>query len=108
MGFCSDRSIQKYPFNGKILIGLLFYAFNLISDFIFLWFEAKSVRQYLDIIYMAATIMTFAANFTIVVLKTNEMFEFIQKSEKIVNKSKLISYATKFFNGNIKTMTEYC
>lgn len=89
MGFRSDHLLQRCPLNGKNLLGLVFYAFILLSDFMFILFEAKDIRQYLDIFYMAATVLADAISFTIMVFIADDLFEFIRKCEKIANKSKL-------------------
>lgn len=95
LGFRSNHLFQKYLFNGKLSIGLLFYAFILISDIMFILFEAEIIRQYLDTFYMAATIAALTISFVNLVIKTDLVFGFILKCEKIADKSKLISNVTK-------------
>lgn len=63
------------------------YSFSILS-WMFLVCEAKTFIEYTTAIYVASALIVVAISFTIVIFHIQNIFEFIEKCEKIIQKGK--------------------
>lgn len=88
LGITSHQSVQKYPFNWKILMVSFSYGSSSIIQLIYLTEAIQSanrISECTDSIFITATTISVALYFAISVYYMSELFRFIRGCEKMVD-----------------------
>lgn len=64
---------------------------SLISAFIFIGYEAKTIDQYVDALYLSATLMISTFHFVIFLWKMDNLFKLIDDFEHLIKERKIKS-----------------
>lgn len=78
---------QNDRFSGKILKASFLYGFNSILNCAFLFHKARTFREYTDDIYMTSATIVITISFITVIVKMSRLFKFINRCERIAEKS---------------------
>lgn len=78
---------QSDRFSGKIFKASFLYGFNSILNCAFLFHKAKTYRQYTDDIFMTSATIIISISFITVIVKMSRLFKFINRCERISEKS---------------------
>lgn len=95
LGINSQQSIQKLPFNPKILMVLVLYGLLSISHLIYLMQAIgsdKRFAEYTDSIFGTAACISVAFYYAITVLNKSILFKFIDDCKRIMEKSEFHSH----------------
>lgn len=87
LGICSIGTRQTYDKRNKLLIGFLIFGISSILHCVFLFGVAKTFEEYANSIYMTTMTISISAVYSIVVWKTEKLFQFIKGCEQIINES---------------------
>lgn len=82
-------SPHKHPFNRNSLETFFICGLSCILCGVFLICNANTFREYTESIYMTTMQMVIASIFTIVVVKTSKLFQFVDDFEKYIENRKL-------------------
>lgn len=93
LGITQTQSIQKQPFNQKILLAYFIYCFGWISSAVFLFQRANTFEEYTNNIYVTSATAIIIFCFTVVVLKMSKLFGLIEKCEKITEIGKTCDFS---------------
>lgn len=85
IGIGPELGTQPYPFNGKILMGLLILTYSLISINLYAFNYAETFFEYTQCIFMTCVATLITSALLILALKVEKMFEFINLCDTIVN-----------------------
>lgn len=88
MGITKQQSRRAHPIDGKILMEILMLAINAILQFIYLAHDAKGFRECTESIYMTSIGIAAFVLFASLIVKMNEVFEFIDEADKTVEETK--------------------
>src|ERR1044071_4785657 len=88
IGITSNLTSKSYPFNGIVLFGFLMLCVNIYCTSMFIIFGAKTFAEYTQSVYVTTLLTLVIFCLLIITLKVNNLFEFINKSDDIVNTSK--------------------
>lgn len=80
---------EKNPFNRRNLAVLLAFALSTLSAIAFFLFDADSFRESADSFFVWITVLLTFIGTLIVILKTDDVFQFIANMEKIIGNRKL-------------------
>lgn len=86
-GINANLVTQPYPFNRKILLNFLALFVSVICNLMHIFYEAKTFAEHLQSIYMCSLTIAIILALVIVLLNVAKLFNFIDSSEKLVNKS---------------------
>lgn len=84
------QSAQKYPFNGKILIGFLLLGCSVALHFAYIFYVAEGFMDYMVCICSLCASFQITVCFAAFVFKWPLAFETIGNMEKFINSSELI------------------
>lgn len=89
LGISPKLTTQAYPINGKIMMGFVILGLAMYSILVFLIYDAKTFMEYTQTMYgfSLATLVFVALLNTL--YKIENVFEFVNVTEKIFNTSKL-------------------
>lgn len=87
MGICPKLVTQSYPLNGKIVMGSLLIGSGTISLCTHIFNNAESFSAYTQSIYIASAGGINIALLSILIVKVEELFEFMDRCEEILNSS---------------------
>lgn len=91
VGITSDQSIQKYPFNWKILLVSLSYGSSSVFQLLFLKQALRSANsdfmEYTDFVFVFAANIVVGICYAISIFYRSKFFAYIGNCEKIANKS---------------------
>lgn len=87
LGISSIESIEKNPFNTKVLIVYFNYGITMIFYFACLN-EAHNFQEYTEIIYRVSVTILLTIQLTIVIFQMKKMFKFIVLCQEAVENSK--------------------
>lgn len=90
---------QNDRISGKIFKASFLYGFNSILNCAFLFHKAKTFREYTDDIYMTSATIVITFSFVMVIVKMSRLFKFINRCERITEKSKQFSSIFKCVRG---------
>lgn len=110
VGITSYQSMQKHPFNHKILATFFSYSLTMTSYNVYLFHVATTFWEYNDNIYMNSATMLVVIGFTIVVFNIKKLFEFIDSCEAITIDSKqqqIHAESINLFNLNTRSHKKY-
>lgn len=79
--------INQNDRKGKIFKASFLYGFNSILNCAFLFHKAKTYRQYTDNIFMTSATIIISISFITVIVKMSRLFKFINRCERISEKS---------------------
>lgn len=82
---------QPYPFNRKILLNFLALFVSVICNLMHTFYEAKTFAEHLQSLYMCSLTISIILALVIVLLNVAKLFNFIEISENLVNKSEFKS-----------------
>lgn len=91
MGIFLDHS--EHHFNKRIFFVSFLYSLTIISYSLYFIYDANTFWEYTNSIYSTTTFILNVTCFAIIILQLKNLFEFIEKCEKIVHKSQ--SQATR-------------
>lgn len=87
LGITSSQSIQKYPYNVKIVAYILWFALMTLSEILFIVIEAETVKDYVAILNSSLTLIITYIEFLLHVWRMKQLFEFIVNFEDLIQKS---------------------
>lgn len=82
---------QPYPFNRKISLNFLALLVSVICNLMHTFYEAKTFAEHLQSLYMCSLTISIILALVIVLLNVAKLFNFIEISENLVNKSEFKS-----------------
>lgn len=88
LGITPAQSVQKNPFNQKILTTYFWYLLSFMFFCVYVFYLANNFREYTTSIYMTAVTFVALLNYTISVFRSLKIFELIQNFEKIFEERK--------------------
>lgn len=88
VGINSNLVTQDYPFNERILKGYLIICSWTISNVLYCFHGPESFSEYTQSIYVCSLCILISIAYTILILKVEKLFEFIDGVENVVNTSK--------------------
>lgn len=88
VGYSPTLVTQSYPFNWKIFIGFLLLISNITFVCVFIFNDAETFFEYTQSIYIASVVGLFIFIFVILILKVEKFFEWINRSDRMVNTGK--------------------
>lgn len=82
-----DRTLatQRYPMNGRLLMTFLVLNAILICSVMYIIYEADTFKAYLESVYITFATILITGVFIIIILKSHEMFEFMENIESFIN-----------------------
>lgn len=100
-GITAAQSIQKQPFNRKVLLAYFIYSYGWTSSAVFLIQKANTFEEYTSNIYITTATAIIIFCFTVVVSRMSKLFEFIDACEEIIDrgdeKSNIITLKFELF-----------
>lgn len=84
-GVCEALVTQSYPFNGKILFGLLILGLAFIFQLEYIFNDAKTFAEYTQSIYVCSFLILMFLSIIILISKRITLFEFMNDVDKIIN-----------------------
>lgn len=87
LGICPIETKQACNSRNKLLIGFCIFGISSISHCVFLFGVANTFEEYTNSIYMTTMTISIAAVYLIVVWKMENLFQFIENCEQIIDKS---------------------
>lgn len=87
--FGVDRTLllQPYPFNTKICIGMLTAVYAVISNLLYLIFEAETFNEFAQYIFLDSSAIFMMLLQVICILNVKQLFQLIDSFENFINKS---------------------
>lgn len=87
LGICVELVSQPYLCNGRVLMGIPIIGSATISNFVYIFYEAKSFSEYTQSSYMCSACILVFIGFAIQILNAKKLFEFINTYENLINTS---------------------
>lgn len=97
LGIEPTESTQIYPFNGRLSIGFLLYGLHLIANVLYLINDAKTMLEYLLCFVIICASIGFGLCLAVMVWRKQQLFNYIDSIEELVNKSKYRLSLPDFF-----------
>lgn len=85
LGISPILMVQSNPFNQKNLICFLVFGLQLISEFIYILYEAETFWDYIQSIYFCSVSILATVVFLILVFRVDKLFKYIGNSENLNN-----------------------
>lgn len=86
LGIIPNQPTRTNPLNEKILKTYLIYLSNCAFFSIYLFHVAKNFQECMIIAFMTSTAFVTNINYTILVLQSQRLFEYINKFEETIEK----------------------
>lgn len=96
IGISPELVNHPYPFNVRILLGLLILMASVTCNLLYIICEAKTFAEYTQSIYTFSLAAVITLGLVIVLLNVAELFNLINGFENLVNASKLKSKIENF------------
>lgn len=93
---------QPYPFNRNISINYLLFGLHLICHFIFVLYEATTLWEYIQSIYLCSISILGAMVFSMLVFRVSILFKYIAEFETVINIGKRSLNISNFNKQSIK------
>lgn len=90
-GIVPNLVTQPYPFNRKILINFFAFFVSVVCNLMHTFYEAKTFAEHLQSLYMCSLTISITLALAIVLCNVAKLFNFIEISENLVNKSEFKS-----------------
>lgn len=90
IGMTTHQSLQKYPFNDRNLVCLLLHGINVVCNLGFLISGTTDLMEFTDSLFLTITAILTASIFINLISKMQQLFEFINNLEDIVDQSKWV------------------
>lgn len=87
LGMNAEQSIKLYPFNRRIVLGVIAICLNVILHSLFLLYVADGFTEYTKSIYMFSVTLLSALNFVNTILNLTNFFKYFESVEENVNES---------------------
>lgn len=84
----SNHSAQKYPFNKRILFGFILLGYLIVSQFVYIFHVANGFKEYIECVCSILASITAFVSLPIIVYRETELFESINRMEKLIDTSK--------------------
>lgn len=84
-----NSSNQSRFFNGKSAVALFIFSLATVMAIVFLFFEAETFLEYTMNFYTIAAVSGCCIAFTGILFKREQLFELIDKFEKLIDASEL-------------------
>lgn len=84
--------LNRKRLNANVLIISFIIWSAALSDVLFLYFEAKTFREYTESVFVTTTMITIGTCFTIIVVMKDVLFNLINFVESIANTSESTSF----------------
>lgn len=88
VGINSNVAKQSYPFNVKILLGILLLGSAIVCNLLYVIYKAKTFAEYTQTIYICSVSCLILSALIITILKMKKLFEFIDYTDELANTSK--------------------
>lgn len=88
MGISPKLVAQSYPFNVRIFAYFLSVMSGITLTCVYIFTDAKTVSEYMQTIYVASAGIFDVFTLLILILKVDQLFEFINRLDNVVNMSK--------------------
>lgn len=88
MGVGLHQLTQKYRLNPTILTIFFSYTCKIISDCLFIYYEAHTFQDYTESFYVTSTDVLVASCYAIIVFRVDGLFQLIHSCAEIVSSSK--------------------
>lgn len=88
LGIKPTPSTRFISFNGKLLLGFLFFVFLITTCALFLIYLAKNIVEYMQCVCIFTALFEIGLCFSAIVVQRRRLFSYIRTMEKLVNKSK--------------------
>lgn len=89
VGITSQQSIQSHPFNRRNSLCLFVFGMGISLTFAYQFRRIESFQEFTDCFYEISTISVCGIGFASFIWEMVELFEFIDRLDDFVNKSKL-------------------
>ena len=86
LGISSVQSIEKNPFNTKVLIVYFNYAISMIFYFAYLN-EPHDFQEYNEIIYRVSVSIVLTIHLTIIIFQMEKLFQLIVNAQQVIEES---------------------
>lgn len=83
------QSTRLTSFNGKLTLGFLFVALSIILSALYLVYLAKTVMEFIQCFCLICTMSISGFSFAAIVLQNERFYNYIEKIEVLINRSKL-------------------
>lgn len=94
LGVSSNLMVQRYPINRNILVGYFILSVAIICNFAFVIFQNKTFWELTQSIYFTSDALVCTLGLTILVFRTNKLFESFVTLEIAINASEWASINT--------------
>ena len=95
-----NQSAQKNPSNERTTLGFLIFAWNIVSQFVYIFYVASGFMEYVDCISSTcAGIITFVC-FAAIVFRKTTLFKNIENMEQLIDKSESFLNRYSWFEWN--------
>lgn len=84
-GICEALVTQSYPFNGKILFGLLTLGVASICQLVYIFNYAKTFAEYTQSVYVCSFLILMFLSIIILISKLITLFEFMNNVDIVIN-----------------------
>lgn len=91
-----------FPFNGIYLVINLMGSIGLISGWIFIFYVADSVEEYMNSFYALIVGCSIGASYTNTIFNMKKLFKFFDDSDSLLDDGKYSSIVPKFSDENFK------
>lgn len=85
LGFSSNQSLHRYPFNGRIWMGFVVFGICLISYLYYLFNIANTFMEYTQSVYVTGAVILIGSSYIIILIKMKKLFQFIDFVEDLPN-----------------------
>lgn len=87
LGISLQQSFQQNPFNGKIFISFVLLGCSIASHFLYLFYVASSLKEYIECITTTFAIFVISVCFMTMVFNMSTLFKTIDDIENVIEES---------------------